>query len=88
MESGARDGAGVGRSPPHWDAKSALQLGATAGGNLAGKTKAGAQKGRKKKVLILMSDTGGGHRASAQALEAAFNELFPDQVGGGRGGGA
>lgn len=35
---------------------------------------------RKKKVLILMSDTGGGHRASAQALEAAFNELFPNQV--------
>ncbi len=35
---------------------------------------------RKKKVLILMSDTGGGHRASAQALEAAFDELFPNQV--------
>ncbi|KAA8500037.1 Monogalactosyldiacylglycerol synthase 1, chloroplastic [Porphyridium purpureum] len=31
---------------------------------------------KKKRVLILMSDTGGGHRASAQALEAAFRQLF------------
>ncbi|KAL8536922.1 hypothetical protein ACS0TY_012198 [Phlomoides rotata] len=29
-----------------------------------------------KKVLILMSDTGGGHRASAEAIKAAFNEEF------------
>ena len=28
------------------------------------------------KILILMSDTGGGHRASAQALAAAFAERF------------
>lgn len=28
-------------------------------------------------VLILMSDTGGGHRASAQALDAAFDTLHP-----------
>lgn len=36
-----------------------------------------------KKVLILMSDTGGGHRASAEAIKAAFNEEFGDdyQVG-------
>ncbi|CAN0390661.1 unnamed protein product, partial [Scytosiphon promiscuus] len=27
-----------------------------------------------------MSDTGGGHRASAEALEAAFNELLPGMV--------
>ena len=40
----------------------------------------GAGEKRKKKVLILMSDTGGGHRASAQALEAAFDELFPNQI--------
>ncbi|CAM9442447.1 unnamed protein product, partial [Phaeothamnion confervicola] len=33
-----------------------------------------------KKVLVLMSDTGGGHRASAQALKAAFDELYPGQV--------
>lgn len=31
-------------------------------------------------VLILMSDTGGGHRASAQALEAALEELFPGRI--------
>ncbi|CAN0306170.1 unnamed protein product, partial [Laminaria digitata] len=31
-------------------------------------------------MLILMSDTGGGHRASAQALEAALEELFPGRV--------
>ncbi|CAN0437675.1 unnamed protein product, partial [Hapterophycus canaliculatus] len=33
-----------------------------------------------KRVLILMSDTGGGHRASAQALKAAFDELYPGAV--------
>ncbi|KAI3683516.1 hypothetical protein L1987_84022 [Smallanthus sonchifolius] len=32
----------------------------------------------KKKVLILMSDTGGGHRASAEAIKWAFNEKFGD----------
>ncbi|KAL3818436.1 hypothetical protein ACJIZ3_004341 [Penstemon smallii] len=32
-----------------------------------------------KKVLILMSDTGGGHRASAEAIRAAFNEEFGDE---------
>ncbi|XP_022750351.1 monogalactosyldiacylglycerol synthase 1, chloroplastic-like isoform X3 [Durio zibethinus] len=31
-----------------------------------------------KKVLILMSDTGGGHRASAEAIKAAFNDEFGD----------
>lgn len=31
-----------------------------------------------KKVLILMSDTGGGHRASAEAIKAAFNEVYGD----------
>lgn len=31
-------------------------------------------------MLILMSDTGGGHRASAQALEAALEELFPGRI--------
>jgi len=33
-----------------------------------------------KKVLILMSDTGGGHRASAEALQAAFAERYGDQI--------
>ncbi|KAI3950624.1 hypothetical protein MKW92_051914 [Papaver armeniacum] len=31
-----------------------------------------------KKVLILMSDTGGGHRASAEAIKAAFYEQYGD----------
>ncbi len=31
------------------------------------------------RLLILMSDTGGGHRASAQALMAAFTERFGDR---------
>ncbi|GMH11759.1 hypothetical protein Nepgr_013600 [Nepenthes gracilis] len=31
-----------------------------------------------KRVLILMSDTGGGHRASAEAIKAAFDEEFGD----------
>lgn len=31
------------------------------------------------RILILMSDTGGGHRASAQALEAAFAERFGER---------
>ena len=34
----------------------------------------------KKRVLILMSDTGGGHRASAQALDCALGELFPGRT--------
>lgn len=32
------------------------------------------------RILVLMSETGGGHRASAQALEAAFETLYPSQV--------
>ncbi|RHN39728.1 putative monogalactosyldiacylglycerol synthase [Medicago truncatula] len=31
-----------------------------------------------KKVLILMSDTGGGHRASAEAIKAAFYQEYGD----------
>ena len=34
----------------------------------------------KKKILILMSDTGGGHRASAQAIDQALSELFPGKI--------
>lgn len=33
-----------------------------------------------KRVLILMSDTGGGHRASSEALSAALKDLYGDQV--------
>ncbi|KAG5621191.1 hypothetical protein H5410_006409 [Solanum commersonii] len=32
-----------------------------------------------KKVLILMSDTSGGHRVSAEAIKATFNEQFGDK---------
>ena len=32
----------------------------------------------RKKILFLMSDTGGGHRASAQAIEEAIEYLYPD----------
>ncbi|CAM9374158.1 unnamed protein product [Ectocarpus sp. 12 AP-2014] len=35
---------------------------------------------RPKKILILMSDTGGGHRASSQALSAALENLYGDQI--------
>jgi 1,2-diacylglycerol 3-beta-galactosyltransferase len=38
----------------------------------------GVEGGSPKRVLILMSDTGGGHRASAEAIKAAFNEEFGD----------
>lgn len=31
-------------------------------------------------ILLLMSDTGGGHRASAQALEAALTQQYPHAV--------
>lgn len=36
-----------------------------------------AEKGT---IQILMSDTGGGHRASANALRDAFDELYPGQI--------
>lgn len=32
------------------------------------------------RVLFLISDTGGGHRASAQALASAFDELYPSLI--------
>ena len=44
---------------------------------------------RRRRVLILMSDTGGGHRASAEAIKAGFRERYGDEfdVREGRGGG-
>lgn len=35
---------------------------------------------RPQRILILMSNTGGGHRASAEALKAGFQARFGDQV--------
>lgn len=32
-----------------------------------------------KRIMILMSDTGGGHRASAEALKAGFDLLYGDK---------
>ena len=32
--------------------------------------------GKRKHVMVLMSDTGGGHRASAEALQAGFEQLY------------
>eukprot|EP00803_Ostreobium_quekettii_P005073 evm.model.scf_277.5 EVM.evm.TU.scf_277.5 scf_277:33010-37549(+) len=33
-------------------------------------------RNRRKKVMIIMSNTGGGHKASAQALKAGFQQLY------------
>ncbi|KAI4316420.1 hypothetical protein L6164_024400 [Bauhinia variegata] len=38
----------------------------------------GVEPENPKKVLILMSDTGGGHRASAEAIKAAFYQEYGD----------
>lgn len=38
------------------------------------------EKSRSKRILVLFSDTGGGHRASALSLEAAFKATFGEQV--------
>eukprot|EP00951_Prasinocladus_malaysianus_P024764 scaffold215059_cov37-Prasinocladus_malaysianus.AAC.1 len=41
-------------------------------------TRKGRLRGKEapKRVLIMMSDTGGGHRASAQAIKAGFEQLY------------
>src|SRR5262245_49858023 len=33
----------------------------------------------KRRILFVMSDTGGGHRAAAQAIEEAIQQLYPEQ---------
>ena len=33
----------------------------------------------RKRIMVLMSDTGGGHRASAEALKAGFDTLYGDK---------
>lgn len=33
----------------------------------------------KKRILVLMSDTGGGHRASAEAIRSGFQILYGNQ---------
>lgn len=39
----------------------------------------GRDERKRKSVLILMSDTGGGHRASAEAIKATFELEYGDQ---------
>lgn len=47
---------------------------------MADGSKAGApRKDSRKRVLMLLSDTGGGHKASAKAIQAALDELYPNQ---------
>ena len=36
------------------------------------------EKRTSKRILIMMSNTGGGHRASAEAIKAAFQEKYGD----------
>ncbi|KAK9840829.1 hypothetical protein WJX81_007551 [Elliptochloris bilobata] len=43
-----------------------------------GRRRKAAGEGRKR-VMVLMSDTGGGHRASAEALKAGFQKLYGDK---------
>lgn len=75
--------------PPGASASGGRRIRMAAGG--AGGVAAGAASGAsgaaagmpgegKVRVLMLISDTGGGHRASAQALKAAFEELYPGCV--------
>lgn len=45
----------------------------------AGLESNGVEGEKPKKILILMSDTGGGHRASAEAIRAAFHLEFGDE---------
>eukprot|EP00638_Chattonella_subsalsa_P003666 CAMPEP_0117751018 /NCGR_PEP_ID=MMETSP0947-20121206/10718_1 /TAXON_ID=44440 /ORGANISM="Chattonella subsalsa, Strain CCMP2191" /LENGTH=475 /DNA_ID=CAMNT_0005569305 /DNA_START=294 /DNA_END=1721 /DNA_ORIENTATION=+ len=54
-----------------------LSAGRTQTEMLFGSTK---NDGEKKKILILMSDTGGGHKASALSLEAAMKIAFPGKI--------
>lgn len=45
-----------------------------------GKLRIALSGGRKKRILILISDTGGGHRASAQALAGLIEQHYGDQI--------
>ena len=55
-------GGGVAHACPLWPLKSCVR--------------SSRRSDKKTRVLILMSDTGGGHRASAEALRAGFAELY------------
>ncbi|KAJ6847708.1 monogalactosyldiacylglycerol synthase, chloroplastic [Iris pallida] len=68
--------ASVGVSPSSSDGTGGAEIAAEEDGV---PTDAGIGSEQAKKVLILMSDTGGGHRASAEAIKAAFNQEFGDE---------
>ncbi|KAI7754724.1 hypothetical protein M8C21_013849 [Ambrosia artemisiifolia] len=74
-------GLGFGSDSVKVNAGSEFGLGEQKGGGLDDGAVAlsGGVSNGKKKVLILMSDTGGGHRASAEAIKWAFNEKFGDE---------
>ncbi|DBB01119.1 hypothetical protein WJX77_006919 [Trebouxia sp. C0004] len=67
-------GAGTGGSMLYGSA-GAAQL----GGFWPFKSKAKSNGKAKKRVLVLMSDTGGGHRASAEAIRSGFQILYGNQ---------
>lgn len=73
----------VGRLFPPLRAPSGGAGGSGGGGGGGGGAPGGAAEASKpqhapgkRRVMILMSDTGGGHRASAEALKAAFEIQF------------
>eukprot|EP00899_Mesostigma_viride_P013066 jgi/Mesvir1/21760/Mv04165-RA.1 len=71
----------VGKFPPLASVSASATLGGaltryTGPGDLSGATATSAKT--TKDVLIIMSDTGGGHRASAEALKAVFAALYGD----------
>jgi len=69
--SGGRQGGGDGRITAR---SSSLQS-----GDIIEMANGGEFPRDRKRILILMSDTGGGHRASGEALRAAFEELYGPQ---------
>lgn len=60
------------------NAAQALSASSTGVEEMGSRRKGGAPEA--KRILILMSDTGGGHRASSEALSAALRNLYGDQV--------
>lgn len=65
-------GSRYGGASPHFAA-------AVTGGFASSGAAARGKPAGKLRILFLISDTGGGHRASAQALEAALQELYPGE---------
>lgn len=47
--------------------------------NVRPSSSTGGKERARKRILIMMSNTGGGHRASAEAIKAAFQEKYGDE---------